>query len=114
MAAGNLDITIEQGSTFTRTIAVQDSALSPVNLSSVTAVRGQIRRTYNSTESYAFTLAVVSAPAGTISWAMSAVVSASIPVVNQQPWVYDIELVRGTSVERLLQGAATISPEVTR
>jgi hypothetical protein len=114
MSAGVLDIVIEQGATFDRTINVEDSLGNPVNLSDVTSVRGQVRKSHSSSDSYAFTLAVTSATGGVISWLMSSTVSASIPITAQQDYVYDVELVRASSVERLLQGIATISPEVTR
>ena len=117
MSAGTLNITIEQGTTFTRTIAVEDDATNPIDLSDVTEVNGQLRKKYSSSVAYDFTLSVTDAVNGMISWVMDAEVSASIAVSNASScsdWVYDIELVRTDNVERLLEGSATISPEVTR
>ncbi len=114
MPAGELDIIIEQGATFSQSIVYNDSAGAPINLSSVTTVRGQIRQTYKSETSYAFTLAVTNAAAGAISWTMPAATTALIEPYNTQ-WFYDIEVVYDTGiVERILKGRATISPEVTR
>ena len=114
MGAGILDIVIEQGATFERVIRVTDPAGVAVNLTSVTSVRGQVRRNVAATDSYAFELSVTNAASGIVAWGMTSTVSASIPVTSEQSWSYDIELVRGTNVERLLQGVATISPEITR
>jgi hypothetical protein len=116
MSAGKLDIIIEQGATFSRTIALQDSDGAAVDLSDVTEVRGQMRRDYNATDSTAFTLAVSSpASAGLISWTLSDETSAALDAVANNKWVYDIEIVRDDgTVQRLLQGRVTISQEVTR
>lgn len=114
MSAGVLNIVIEQGATFSRTIQVKDSLGAAVDLSDVTAVRGQVREDYAASTPYAFTLAVVDAAAGTISWLMADTITATIPARNPQQYVYDVELVRASGVTRLLRGAAIISPEVTR
>lgn len=114
MPAGILDIEIEQGATFKRTINVQDATGSPINLSDVTSVRGQVRKAFSSTDSYAFTLSVTNAASGIISWTMDAVTSASLPVKIIENWKYDVELVRTSEVERLLEGTVTIRPEVTK
>jgi len=114
MGAGILDIVIEQGATFERVIRVTDPLNGLVNISDVTSARGQIRKAFPSGDSFAFTIAVTSAASGLLSWTMDAATSASIPVNTEQDWRYDIELVRGLRVERILQGIATISPEVTR
>lgn len=114
MAAGILDIVIEQGATFSRTINVKDSTGAAVNLSSVTSVVGQVRKKFSASTAYDFTLAVTSAASGVISWEMNAVTTATIPAIGNEIYVYDIEVLRGANVERLLQGNAEIKPEVTR
>jgi hypothetical protein len=114
MASSQLDITIEQGATFERDIVYKDSAGDPIDLTAVTSVRGQVRRTYDATTSYAFVCAVTDAVNGEISWTMPATTTAEIEPHSLQ-WVYDVELVySGGTVVRLLQGNAFISPEVTR
>lgn len=114
MPAAIYDITIEQGATFSKTIRLKDSAGDAVNLSDVTSVRGQVRKNYSSSDYYSFTLAVTSAASGLISWQMTSTVSASIPVTSVQNYVYDVELVKTSSVERILSGTATVLPEVTK
>lgn len=114
MAAGTHNIVIEQGATFLRTLQILDSLDAPVNLSDVTVVRGQIRKTYSAPTSFAFSLSVSNAALGLISWSMSAAVTETIPTSSIESYVYDVELVRADSIERILQGTATIYPEVTR
>src|SRR5687768_12024760 len=93
MAAANLNITIEQGATFTRSIVYNDSEGNPVDLTSVTEVRGQVRDNFASPTSYAFTLTVgTPATDGTISWEMPASVTATFPITRSQKYFYDIEI----------------------
>jgi hypothetical protein len=114
MAAGIIDILIEQGATFERTINVKDSDGVAINLSDVTSVVGQVRKLYSANTAYDFDLSVTSAVSGVISWEMDAVTTASIPVIGNEQYVYDVEVLRGANVQRLLQGIAIINPEVTR
>lgn len=116
MAAGVYDILIEQGATFSKTITLKDNAGAARDLSTVTLVRGQVRRTFQDSTSYAFDLSVMTpASAGQIEWLMDADISATITPATNATWVYDVEMVSaGGVVERILQGKALVSPEVTR
>ena len=117
MALGNrYDLEIKQGATLSLTATWKDSAGTAVNLTGYTA-RMQVRSTYDSsttilslTSSSGITLGGV---AGTIAITASATVTAALTA----PWsgVWDLELVSGGGeVTRLLEGAASVSPEVTR
>lgn len=116
MAAGIYDIVIEQGATFNKTIVLKDSTGAVRDLTNVTSVRGQVRPSFSSTTAYDFVLAVnTPATDGEISWTMPAAVTASIEIKQNANLVYDIEMVYSDeTVERILQGNATISLEVTR
>lgn len=116
MSATTFDITIEQGATFTLSLVWKDSAGTPINLTGWTA-RMQVRPSYGSdvvllnlnSTSGGITLGGL---AGTIEVVGSATATAAI---TGRKAVYDIELVApGGAVTRLLQGLATLSPEVTR
>lgn len=116
MAAGVYNITIEQGSTFTLNLTWKDSSGAAINITGYTA-RMQVRK---SVDAASTTLSLTSGAgditlggaAGTISITVSAASTASIASGN---YVYDLELVSGAGVvTRLLQGAVTVSPEVTR
>lgn len=115
MPAGLYNITAEQGATFTRTITWNNSAGSPINLSGYTA-RMQVRSDYGSaspiltltTENSGITLG---GALGTIILSASATTTAALVAGN---YVYDLELVNGSVVTRLLQGGFVINAEVTR
>lgn len=116
MTAATRDILIEQGATFRYNLIWKDSAGTPVNLTGYTA-RMQIRRKHSdpavllslTTENGAITLG---GSAGTINILATATGTASLPAKDS---VYDLELVSGdATVTRLIEGAVTITPEVTR
>lgn len=93
---------------------VWKSAGTPVNLTGYTA-RLQARATYASgtavlslTSGTGITLG---GTAGTIDLAASATTTAAIPA---DQYVYDLELVNGSTVTRLVQGYLNVSAEVTR
>lgn len=116
MPAANHDILIEQGATFRLELAWKlDGA--PVDLTSYSA-RMQVR---GSVESTAALLSLTSAAgggitlggaAGTITIVASAASTSALVIRNG---VYDLELESaGGEVTRLVQGAVTVSPQVTR
>jgi len=115
MAAGQHDITIEQGATFQLNLVWTYDG-DPIDLTGYTA-RMQVRRTHKSdsallsftTENGAITLGGV---AGTIAIQGAATLTDDVPA---KPCVYDLEMVSaGGIVTRLIEGAATVTPEVTR
>ena len=117
MALGNrFDITINQGATFELTVTWKDSTGAAINLTGYSA-RMQVRETYSSastivslTNGSGITLG---GSAGTIAILISATTTAALTAPFSG--VYDLELVSASGVvTRLLQGAATVSPEVTR
>ena len=113
--AGVYNILADQGATFTRTITWTNTAGSPVNLTGYTA-RMSLRVTYTdstvalslTTENGRITLGGV---AGTITLNVDATTMAAL---SAKSYVYDLELVNGANVTRLLQGSFVNSPEVTR
>ena len=116
LGTGILDITIGQGATFEQLIVWKQSNGTPVNLTSVTAIAGQVRPTPESaTVSATFVMTIEGDPEdGTIKWFLSATASSAIPLTCGDQ-AYDIEVTFSDgNVVRLLQGAATISPGVTR
>jgi hypothetical protein len=105
------NIIIDQGSTFSTTLNVVDSDGSPFNLSGYTGA-AQMRKTYSSSTSYSFSVAVSDAAGGALVIAMTATETGAIPGGR---YVYDVEITdAGGAISRVVQGIATISPEVTR
>lgn len=114
MLAGQLDLVIEQGATFTLSLFYQDDTGAAVDITGRTA-RMQLRSAVTSAD---VVLALttengriaIEGPRGLIALSIAATDTAGLSGSG----VYDLELVNGALVERVLQGTYTISPEVTR
>ena len=115
MPAGNYDITCDQGATFSRVITWKNSNGTPIDLTNYTA-RMQVRANYPST---AVVLSLTTENAGialggvlgTITLAATATATAAIAA---DEYVYDLEMITGSQVTRLVEGTFTVTPEVTR
>ena len=116
MPAGKYDLYIEQGTTWSLPLLWKAMDDTPQDLTGFTA-RMHIRKKITdaayevelTTENGGIILGGVD---GTINLFMSATSTTAIDIKDG---VYDLELVSGGGiVKRLLEGKATISPEVTR
>jgi hypothetical protein len=113
MAAGQLNILIEQGATFSRVLTVYSTGSTPLNLTGKT-LRGQLRKNLSDADpaaTFTFTAADQSTSPGVATWLLAATATALLPA---QTLRYDVELVDGTTVTRILEGEAFVSGEVTR
>lgn len=111
MASGKLDITVEQGATFSRTITIKDASNTAVNISSDTFA-GQIRKRHqSSTKEADFDFTITDGANGEVTATISNTDTSSM---DPGDFVYDIEWTSGSTVTRLLEGTATVTPEVTR
>ncbi len=114
MTAAVYDITIEQGATFTMNLTWRDESNALVDLTGYTA-RMQVRKDIASSQTLLSLTSgsgiTLGGAAGTISITASAATTAAIAATSG---VYDLELVSGSTVTRLLQGNVTISKNVTR
>lgn len=114
MLAGQLDLVIEQGATFTLSMFYQDDTGAAVDITGRTA-RMQLRSAVTSAD-VALSLTTengriaIDGPRGLIALSIAATDTAGLSGSG----VYDLELVNGALVERVLQGTYTVSPEVTR
>ncbi len=119
--ANTLDIEIKQGETFQRLLSFTDSLNAPIDITSWTFA-GQIRQTYSSTTILAsFTFDNTGLPNNQIYMKLSAVQTSAITVPKASSYertitnyTYDVEASQPIVVERILQGTANISPEVTK
>ena len=129
MAAGNYTFTIEQGATTDFEIQWNDSAGDPVDLTNYHG-RMQIRSDYGGTLICTLTSSAVGIPgdsdgtglnlsgsnsakippSGSIGVVISAASSSAFTFDEAR---YDLELVSGTTVTRLLQGKVKLSKEIT-
>jgi len=117
MRAGILNLLVQQGSTFSRTLTWEIDG-EPVDLRGYTA-RMQIRTVQVNTKPAKLLDnltsqnggLVLDAPSGSITISMSAVNTAKLPAGSH---VYDLELATADYVQRLVQGRLDVSAEVTK
>ena len=105
------DIIADQGSNFSSEITVTDVDDSPIDLTNYTA-RGQIRRTYTSSNATSFTAAINNPTSGIVSISLT-----SATTTNMKPgrYVYDVEIVSNTNIViRVIEGQFILTPSVTR
>ena len=113
--AGVYNIVCDAGATLTRTLTYKDSAGALVNRTGFTA-RMQVRADVEST-STALALTTenggltLGGALGTVLITVSATATAALAGGS---YVYDLELVSGSVVTRLVQGSFEVRPEVTR
>ncbi len=106
---------VYRGATFSEQIEWKDESGTPVNLTGFTA-RMHMRETLEAADPF-LTLTTenggitLGGGAGTIQLLASATQTTAIIATSG---VYDLELVSGANVTRLLEGLVIISPEVTR
>jgi hypothetical protein len=116
VAAAKHDILIEQGATFRLNLVWKDSVGTPVNLTGYSA-RMQVRRSLNTpTPLLDLTTANGAITLGGINGTIAVIASATLTDdLTARFAVYDLELQSADgTVTRLIEGKATISPEVTR
>lgn len=121
MAAGTLNLTIEQGATYRNTLTWKTgatvAAALPVNLTGYTA-RMQFRATPDDAVIVLSLTDVLSASgqlvlggvAGTIQIHLTATATAGLSAGG----VYDLELVNGAEITRVVEGSYGVVPNVTR
>lgn len=113
--AGRYDTICDQGATYERVIILRDAGASLINLTGYTAEM-QVRPTAASTtvtlslttENGGLTLG---GAGGTISITISATATAAIVAGN---YVYDINLISGSNINKPLYGSFTVRAGVTR
>lgn len=113
--ASEVNFTIDQGSTFSQTLVYKDSEGVPIDLTNYTA-RSKARESLESsvviwdlTNGNGITLG---GPTGEITLSIDAEDTAEFE--PGAVYVYDLELINGTTITRLIQGQVTVSGEVTR
>jgi len=113
--AGQYNITLDQGATYSQLVTWKNSSGTLIDLTGWTA-RMQVRPLVKSatslieltTENGRISLG---GAAGTITLTISATDTDDLPVGTYR---YDLELVDGSTVERLLMGSFTVRGEATR
>jgi len=116
MAAGNYDITIEQGATFMLSLVWKDTEGDPIDVSGCVA-RMQIRKTYNSEPVFSLT---TDSDGGIELGGLAGTIEIEIPaeqteLIDIRRGYYDLEIEFSNGVvTRLIQGGVDVSREVTK
>lgn len=111
MAAGQHNIIIEKGATFSKTLIVKDSAGDVVDLTGAT-VAGKFRSDKQEDTNFAFVFTIDTPASGNISWTMSDTVTATLPAGHG---FYDINVTYSdNTVQRILEGTANVKEWVGR
>jgi len=111
---GQADIEINQGSTFDVTLTYKDSAGNPIDLTGYDARMKIKQKKSDATEIVELSVTngriILGGAAGTIRLLIDAALTATLDFPKS---FYDLELVNGSVVSRILEGRATLSKEVT-
>lgn len=123
MAAATLNLSVEQGSTFTRKLTFKDENDATIDLTGRT-FSGKVRKSIGGAVVANFTFQILNQTTneGEVYMTLTAADSDAIPVTKQETatretvdFVYDVEQDFGAGViERVLQGKLTLSPSVTK
>lgn len=110
--AAKANIVIDQGADFATTVTVTDNDGNVVDLTGYTA-RGQIRKHYTSETSVALSFSFTEPRStGAIDITLG---NAATTAMEAGRYVYDVELISAANtISRLVEGIATVTPEVTR
>lgn len=105
-----VNIVIDQGTDFATTVSLTNAEGAQLDLTGMSAA-SQIRKTYSSSNSTAFTTALANNN-GTLTLSLNNSVTSSLSAGR---YVYDVELTDASSVKsRILEGMVTVTPEVTK
>ena len=106
-----VELSIEQGTTFSTTINVNENDGSAKDLTTYSA-RSQMRKSYYSSSAKDFTMVKSDAAGGEIVMSMTA---ANTSLLTPGRWVYDVEIEdQGGVVTRIFEGIVVVMPGVTR
>jgi len=107
--SASYNITIEQGTDFSRTLFLTTDTSTPINIAGRT-FSAQIRQMPGGTVATAFTCTVTSAAGGQLTMALSAAATLVVPTSGGK---YDLLMNASGTYTRLLEGVVTLSPRIT-
>ena len=107
--AAKVNILMDQGTTFNTSFTILDDTDTPVNFTSYTGT-SQLRKSYTSSNSYAFGVGLSSN--GVITLSMNSATTSSITAGR---YLYDVEVIDVNLVtSRIVEGIVTVTPQITR
>jgi hypothetical protein len=101
---------IDQGTDFSITVDVTDSAGDILDLNGYTAA-AQIRKTYSSSTVSATFGTSISAATGQVTLTLD---DTQTTALNAGRYVYDLNITSGSNTTRVIEGQAIVTPGVTR
>ena len=102
---------VDAGATYSNIITVSASNGQALNLTGYT-VASQLRKSYSSSQSFAFTASVYDAASGKIRLQLTPTQSESIPAGR---WLYDVEISSPSGTKtRVIEGIVTVNPQITQ
>lgn len=105
------NIFVDQGSDYSNIITVAASTGQALDLSGYT-VASQMRKSYTSSTSYAFTASIYNAAQGKVRIQLTAVQSEAIPPGR---YLYDLEVTSSSGArKRVVEGIVTVTPQITQ
>jgi hypothetical protein len=106
-----VELTVEQGSTFSTEVTVNDANGNPKDLTNYT-VRSQLRKSYYSLSAVDFEIDITDPLNGIVEMGLSAPVTTGIRAGR---YVYDVEIEDNNGiVTRIFEGIVTVLPNVTK
>lgn len=127
MAAGTLNITIEQGADFIRVLTIKDGSVPPQPIDLTGFIfQGAIRAEtcdVSATAAFSFTILNQTTNKGQVEWKMPAAITATIPTncvsatdqnFSATPYLYDVEMITPIQTDRIMRGKVQVIPEVTK
>ena len=107
------NIVINQNADYSKQFTAKDDTGTVIDLTGKT-VSAKLRKSYGSSTATAFTVATVSATAGTFTLALTDVQDA-YGTLDRGRYVYDVELILADStIEKAHYGVVTVHPEATK
>lgn len=113
--SNKLNLELKQGEDFYRLLTFKDENGSLINLTGYTFA-GQIRASYDDEMflSFSFTTLNQTTNTGQVEMTLAKALSSAKTINVKNKYVYDVERNSGTRTTRVLEGAISISPEVTK
>lgn len=108
--ATKANLVIDQGSTFSTDLTLNDENGDPLTLDGY-AANSQIRKWYSSSNAAATFTTSINTSSAVITLSLTANQTSNLIAGR---YVYDVEISSGAEVSRIVEGIVTVTPQVTR